>query len=35
VVCACRCMVSFAIERMDAADGACVGDGLVGEGVGI
>ncbi len=27
-----RFMISFAIGNMGAADGACVGDGLVGEG---
>ncbi len=28
----CRYMISFAVYSMGAADGACVGDGLVGEG---
>ena len=28
----CRCIISFAIDSMGAADDACVGDGLVGEG---
>ncbi len=28
----CRCMISFAIDSMGAADDGCVGDGLVGEG---
>jgi len=27
-----RCMLSFAIGSVIAVDGACVGDGLVGEG---
>ena len=26
----CHCMISFTIGGMGAADGACVGDGLVG-----
>ena len=28
----CRCMISFAMDSMGAADGTCVGVGLVGEG---
>ena len=28
----CRCVISFAIDSMGAADDACVGDDLVGEG---
>ena len=28
----CRCIISFAIDGIGAADGACVGDGPVGEG---
>ena len=28
----CRCMISIDINSMSAVDGACVGDGLVGEG---
>ena len=27
----CRCIISFAMDSMGAADDACVGDGLVGE----
>jgi len=29
----CRCMVSFSIDSMGAADGACVGCGLVSDGL--
>ena len=28
----CRCIISFAMDSMGAADDACVGDELVGEG---
>ena len=28
----CRCIISFTIGSMGAADGACVSDGLIGEG---
>ena len=32
VIRTCRCIISFAIDSMGAADDAGVGDGLVGEG---
>jgi hypothetical protein len=30
-MCKCRCIISFAIDSVGAADNACVGDGVVGE----